>query len=309
MTLKPFGSYELLKRFSIGATSELWFALPKQRRGDNRPLALKRLLPHLSEELEAVELFLREAKLGANLQHPNIVRIREFGEAEGSHYIARDFHTGQDLKSLQRKALSKPSVLTPHRALRIIASVCEALAYAYHRVDHRDRPVKLIHGDLTAEHILIGNDGTVKVIGFRGGKRPIPKIFLLGAHLPPWAENMAPEQLLDKPLDHRTDIFTAGLVLYELLTGKSALQRKSELETMQSLAAREIPPPSQIAAVPEALDALVMKALSKEPDGRYQDPRDFLRAIEEYLTAEWARPGQEDLQAMMYRLSSTAGGA
>jgi serine/threonine protein kinase len=294
--LRSFGSYELLKRFAVGGTSELWLALPKQRRGDNRPLLLKRLLPHIAEDPEATELFLREAKLGANLQHPNIVRIRECGEAEHTAYIARDFISGNDLRTVQRR----PELITPVRALHIIASVCEALAHAHHRVDHLDRPQPLIHGELAPRHILIGNEGEVKVIGFMGNKPVKPQV--LGGF-----RVMAPEQVLGNPLDHRTDIFTAGHVLYELLTGDRPRRGGFEQYSARATIERQIPPPSQVASVPRELDAVVLKALAWEPDDRYQDVRDFLRALEEYLTAEATRPRSEELMAMMFHLSKSEG--
>ncbi|SEL50860.1 Serine/threonine protein kinase [Stigmatella aurantiaca] len=303
MTLQPFGSYELLNRFGLSGTSELWFALPKQRRGINRPLLLKRILPHLAGDHRAAELFLQEAKLGASLQHPNIVRIFDFGEVQGIHYIAREFVHGKDLHSVQRLARRRTSVLTHERALRIISSVCEALAYAYHHVDHLCHPLKRVHGELAMRHILIGNDGAVKVIGFGSGKVTDPQLLMRGGIIPGRFDSMAPEQIMGKAMDHRTDLFTAGLVLYELLTGVRPLKRESDVETARATLECQIPPPSQMAQVPTALDGIVMKALARAPDDRYQDPRDFQLALEAYLTAQWAEPGSESLTAMMWRLS------
>lgn len=253
MTLPLFGRYGLLKRFGTGGTSELWTAIPQPRGEATRPLLLKRILPQLAKAPEATGLFLQEAKLGAPLEHPNIIRILDFGVVQGLPYLAREFVHGEDLNGVQRLARRRPSVLTPERALHILASVCEALAFAYHGVDPQGRPRRLIHGELAARHVLIGSDGVVKVIGFRGGKA----------------------------VDPRTDLFNAGLLLQELLTGMGPLERDPER------------------------DALVRKAIAREPDDRYQDPRDFLRALEAYLKAQWAAPRTESLQAMMYRLTSS----
>lgn len=302
MTLRSFGSYELLKRFAIGGMSELWFALPKERRGDNRPRVLKRMLPHLAEDPDAVELFLQEAKRGAHLQHENIVRIFEFGAVQGLHYLLREFIQGESLDGVLLLAQRKPSVLTPERALHILASVCEALAHAYHSRG-------LTHGELTTRNILMGSDGAVKVMGFLGTKVSDPRFLRRGAILPNRLEGTAPEQVLGKPMDHRTDVFAAGVVLYELLTGLRPLWRDSALDMVKALHECQIAPPSQVAPVPPALDALVMKALARAPEDRYPDARDFQRALEAYLTAQWAQSGSESLAAMMWRLTSSEGGS
>lgn len=303
----PFGSYELLKRLDVGRTAELWVALPRQHGQNERPLLLKCFLPEAVDEFENTESFLQEARRSANLQHPNIVRILASGEVEGTPYLARELVHGESLKSVLRLARSSPSVLTHERALRILASVCEALAFAYHHVDPSGHPLKQLHGQLAARHVLIGTDGVVKVMDFGGGKVTERWQPVRVKPMPGLRDGLAPEQLKAEGVDHRTDLFSAGLLLYELLTGVRPFERDSDSETLFATYKCEIPPPSQVAQVPKALDALVMKALAKAQDDRYQDPRDFQRALEAALTAQGAKPGPESLREMMRHLSGGTG--
>lgn len=299
---RPFGSYEFLRLFALSGNSEMWLARSRQRGGDASPVLIKRLLPHLADRPEAVELFLQEAKLGAQLRHPNIVRILEFGEAHGARYIAREYVEGESLLTVMRQARHMEVPISVDQSLSLIACVCEALAYAYHRVDPLDRPQRLLHREIAAQHILLGLDGAVKVIGF-GGNNPADLPEPMRANLSGNSvEHLAPEQLLGQDQDQRTDIFCTGMVLYELLTGSRPFKRGSFLETMHAVYEGQLSPPSEVAWVPPELDALVMKALAKKKEDRYPDPRDFQSAIKAYLSAQGTEVGPAHIEKLMRTL-------
>lgn len=301
-TPRPFGSYELLRRFAVGANSEMWLARPRHRKGEEHTVLIKRLLPHLADQPEVVELFLQEAKLGAQLQHPHIVRILEFGEVDRAPYITREYVKGESLDTVMHKAKDTGVPIPANLSLYIIARVCEALAYAYHRVDHLERPQRLLHREIARKHILLGSDGSVKVMGFGANNlanlpEPVRAGLAQGR-----MQHLAPEQLAGRELDQRTDIFSTGMVLYELLTGIHPFKGNSGLEMIQALYECQILPPSQVAPVPPELDALVMKALARAKEDRYPDPLDFQSAIEAHLNSQGAQVGPTLIEAMILHL-------
>ncbi|KFE70133.1 Serine/threonine protein kinase PrkC, regulator of stationary phase [Hyalangium minutum] len=287
----------------------MWLARPRQRRDEGQTVLIKRLLPHLADQPEAVELFLQEAKLGAQLQHPHIIRILEFGEFDRVSYIVREYIEGESLNAVMSKAKDTGVPISEPLSLYIIARVCEALAYAYHRVDHLERPQRLLHREIAARHILLGSDGRVKVMGLGANNlADLPEPVRAGL-TQSRVENLAPEQLMGQEQDQRTDLFGTGLVLYELLTGIRPFKRDSTLETIQALFECQALPPSRVAPVPPELDALVMKALARAKEDRYPDPHDFQSALEAYLSSHGSRVGRADVSAVMQALFPKKTGA
>ncbi|HYH97939.1 serine/threonine-protein kinase [Hyalangium sp.] len=308
MTPRLFGSYELLKRFAVGSTAELWIARPREGGAAARNLIIKRLLPHLEATGDFAPVFLEEAQVGAHLHHPNLVEIYESGELQHSHYIAREFVQGEPLSAVLRKAEHTPSLLTPALALRITASVCAGLHHAHTRLDSQGRPLKLVHRELTARDILMGVDGAVKVSGF-GTSKIADQIKLQDPGIiQVQFESLAPEQVSNQEPDPRTDLFATGLVLYELLTTIRPFQRDTERATVQAVLEDDPLPPSQVAEVPAVLDPVVMKALAKARDDRYQDASEFQRALEECLAAQRWEAGSAHLSVMMETLFTPGAG-
>ena len=296
MNSQPFGRYELLKKLAVGGTTTVWLArLPGSGGESARDLVLKLLLPHLADEPQVVEAFKREALLAGHLTHPNIARIYEFGQVNDSHYIAREFVPGGTAGEVLRKG--RPS-LSPALALRLMCAACEGLHYVHTRTDHLGRPLKVLHLDAHLDTLLIGLDGAVKWIGFgrnlSAGAAALPPAFLMSGVI-----RMAPEQLKDKPLDHRTDIFALGRMLYELLTGARPFKRDSQLETLRAILDLELEPPSVVANTPPGLDPIVMKAMAREPDGRYSSARELQQELERFMAEQRWEATAEQLGQLM----------
>jgi serine/threonine protein kinase len=308
MTPRPFGSYELLKRFAIGSTAELWIARPREGGDGARNLVIKRLLPHLVSAGDFGPVFLEEAEVGAHLHHPNIIEIYGSGVLERFPYIAREFIHGEPLSAVLRKAQRTPSVLSPALALHITASVCAGLHHAHTRQDAQGRPLKLVHRELTAKSILIGFDGAVKVSGF-GAHGATERIKLQDPGIiKTQFESLAPEQVSNQELDARTDLFSTGLILYELLTTVRPFQRDSERATLEAVLECNPLPPSQVADVPATLDAVVMKALARSREDRYSDAAEFHRALKDTLAAHRWESGPAHLSVMMETLFTQGAG-
>ncbi len=280
---QSFGNYQLVKKLATGGMAEVWLAKQTGIEGFNRHVVVKRILPHLAEDPEFVQMFLNEAKIASRFNHPNIAQIYDLGEKDGQYFIAMEFIHGEDLGRVMRRAWSTGQWVARHIALRIVADSCQGLYYAHTRNDEQGRPLRVVHRDISPQNILISFDGAVKVVDFGIAKASDQVSNTKSGAIKGKFAYMAPEQAAGKPLDARSDLFALGLVLYELVTGVRPLKRDSELATLQAALECKIDPPSAVAEVPGELDEIVMRALAKAPDDRYSDAREFQRALEQFL--------------------------
>jgi len=283
---QTFGKYQLLKKLATGGMAEVWLARSSGIEGFSKNVVVKRILPHLAEDREFVEMFRNEALIAANFNHPNIAQVYEFGEANGTYFIAMEYIHGEDLGRVMRKAWSAGQWIARPLAIRIVASACEGLYYAHNRVDGNGKPLRVVHRDISPQNILISFDGSVKLVDFGIAKAADTVGLTKSGAIKGKFAYMAPEQAAGKALDHRADIFAIGLVLYELLTGVRPLKRDSELATLQAALDCAIQTPSEVADVPAELDSVVMHALAKAADDRYRDARQFQISLEETLVAQ-----------------------
>ncbi|XXF75896.1 serine/threonine-protein kinase [Myxococcaceae bacterium GXIMD 01537] len=283
MNPQSFGKYQLLKKLATGGMAEVWLARQAGIEGFQKNVVVKRILPHLAEDREFVEMFRNEALIAARFNHPNIAQIYEFGEANGTYYIAMEYIHGEDLGRVMRKAWGAQQWIAQPLALRIVAAACEGLHYAHTRTDDAGRPLKVVHRDISPQNILISFDGSVKLVDFGIAKAADQSSQTKSGAIKGKFAYMAPEQAAGKPLDARADIFAIGLVLYELLTGVRPLKRESELGTLQAALECKFDAPSLVADVPADLDPIVMRALTKAADDRYRDARQFQVALEDLL--------------------------
>ncbi|MFT3837117.1 MAG: protein kinase [Myxococcaceae bacterium] len=282
-----FGKYQMIKKLATGGMAEVFLA--KQQlgaEGVTRHVVVKRILPHLAEDPEFVQMFMNEAMIAAKFSHPNIAQIFDYGQQEGTYFIAMEFVHGEDLGRLMRKAWSTGQWIARPLAIRIIAATCEGLYYAHTRKDEQGRPLRVVHRDISPQNILISFDGSVKLVDFGIAKAADQQSLTKSGAIKGKFAYMAPEQAAGKPLDARTDLFALGLVLYELLTGVRPLKRDSELATLQAALECKIDAPSVVAEVPAELDDVVMRSLAKAADNRYKDARAFQMALEEYLIGQ-----------------------
>ena len=278
-----FGPYRLLERVAVGGMAEVFKAKRTGVEGFEKVVAVKRILPHLSENEDFVEMFVHEAKVVAGLTHPNIVQIFDLGRIGRSYYIAMEYVHGRDLRSIEARAREKGLRLPLDLSLRVVSQVCAALEYAHRQRDEHGRAMEIVHRDVSPPNILISFDGDVKLVDFGIAKaatkasRPDDSGVLRG-RLP----YMSPEQAAGLPIDGRSDVFSLGLVLYELVTGARAFAGAgSERATVELLRKCVVTPPREVnPRVPETLDRVVMKALAREPDERYPDAGQMQRSLE-----------------------------
>ncbi len=272
-----FGDYEILGRLAMGGMAEILLA---RKVGDPTPLVLKKILPQFSEDDEFVDMFLDEARIGLQLVHPNICRFLDYGEVDGTYFIAMEWINGVPLGRLIRRA-RKHGGISITMACAMIEKVADALHYAHTSRDENDVIMGLVHRDVSPHNIMVAYDGTVKLLDFGIAKAEVQSHQTRAGVVKGKFAYMAPEQCKGAPVDYRIDIFALGVVFYETLTGKSLYRRESEAETMRAIVLGDVP--SLYDRMPEApreLEAICRNALAKNADERYQTiavMRDVLR--------------------------------
>ncbi|WP_244222404.1 serine/threonine-protein kinase, partial [Corallococcus praedator] len=300
MSIETYGSYQLLKRLATGGMAQIYLA---RRPGSDAPdklLVLKRILPHLSENDEFVRMFLDEARIAARLAHPNVVQIYDLGAEGDTFFIAMEYIHGVDARRLWKRSETSSKPLPVPLVCRILLEASAGLDYAHKKTDATGRPLGIVHRDVSPQNILVTFEGGVKVVDFGIAKAADQATVTRSGVLKGKYSYMSPEQASGQRVDCRSDVFALGVVLHELLTGGRLFKRPSDMLTLSAVAECNVPPPSHVAPrVPADLDPIVLKALAKDPDARYQHAQDLQRALEGWLAAQPQPSGTADLAVFM----------
>jgi serine/threonine protein kinase len=279
------GPYRLVDRVAVGGMAEVFKAKRSGVEGFEKTVALKRILPHLSENKEFLEMFVDEAKMVAGLSHPSIVQIYDLGKIEDSYYIAMEYVHGRDLRTILKRAREKGLRMPLDLTLRVASQVSAALEYAHRKKDERGRPMEIVHRDVSPQNILISFEGDVKLADFGIAKAATKASNTDRGALRGKLLYMSPEQAWGRPIDRRSDVFSVGIVLYEMVTEQKPFQALGSDVTILELVRKCVitPPRDLNPRVPEPLDRLIMKALAREPEDRYRDAGELHRGIERIL--------------------------
>jgi serine/threonine-protein kinase len=282
----PFGQYKLIDRLAVGGMAEVFLAHQSGPDGFEKPVVIKRIRSHLSGQSAFVRMFLNEARLAAQLNHPNIVQIHDLGKVGDSYFIGMEYLFGRDMRRVVPKAESLGIPFPMVYALKIASSVCEGLHYAHQKVDLYGAPLNIVHRDVTPENIFVCFDGTVKVLDFGIAKAANRVEHTRAGELRGKLSYLSPEQCLGKPLDHRSDIFSLGAVLYEWLTGFKLFTGESDVAVMRGIVEGKVYTPSYFRAdIPESVEAILMKALERDRDKRYPSAWHFQQDLDRFLNA------------------------
>ncbi|HEY8431048.1 MAG TPA: serine/threonine-protein kinase [Sandaracinaceae bacterium] len=296
----PFGKYVLLERINVGGMAEVFKAKAFGVEGFERLVAVKRILPSIAEDQEFITMFIDEAKIAVQLTHANIAQIFDLGKVGDSYFIAMEFVHGKDLRAIFDRARKRGETVPVPMACYTMMKVCEGLDYAHNKKDAAGRELNLVHRDVSPQNILISYDGEVKIIDFgiakAAGKAGKTQAGILKGKF----GYMSPEQVRGLPLDRRSDIFAVGIVLYELLTGERLFVGESDFSTLEKVRNVEIMPPSTYnRRIPEELEQIVLKALAKDVDDRYQTAMDLHDDLQSFMYTSGNFFSRKDLSAYM----------
>src|SRR4051812_37337923 len=280
---EQFGPYLVYERLGVGGMATVHRALERGVEGFERMVALKRLLPHLAEDASFIKSFVREAKLASILNHVNVVQIYELGRVGTQYFISMEYIDGRDVRRVLRHARKVTGPPPIHITVGLIAQPCEALDYAHHKVDEDGQPLGLVHRDVSPSNLLVTSTGQVKVIDFGIAKAQSSQLRTQTGRVKGKLAYMAPEAIAGKDLDSRSDLWAAGVIAHELLTARPLFASKNEYQTLMKVQRGEVMPPSTFnQACPPELDAIVLRALARDPDDRFAgagELRDALHAL------------------------------
>lgn len=270
----------LLDRLAVGGMAEVYRAKSLGVHGFEKIIGIKRILPALAEDAEFVQMFVEEAKIAGRLRHANITRIFELGKVDGTHFIAMEYVFGKDLLQI-RKRLEQGGMRMPvAMAAWILANVLAGLDYAHRQRGPDGQPLGIIHRDISPQNVLISYDGLVKLCDFGIAKAASRATQTVAGVVKGKLGYMSPEQISGRPIDHRSDVFAASTVLWELLTGERLFGKGTDFEVLERVRDAKADPPSTLAPeVTQVLDAVVMRGLARDPDDRWETAGDMHEAL------------------------------
>ncbi|RMH44159.1 MAG: serine/threonine protein kinase [Deltaproteobacteria bacterium] len=298
--LGTIGRYELIEKIAVGGMAEIYRARVRGEHGFERQVAIKRILPHLAEDADFVAMFIDEAKLTAHLSHPKIVQVYEL-DAEGADlFIAMEFVDGVDLLTLVRQCRAEGLALPQPIAVHIVHEVLDALDYAHRASTANGAPLNIVHRDVSPGNVLLSRQGHVKLADFGIARAARRRYETQTGTLKGKYGYMSPEQVIGAPIDHRSDVFAAGVVLAELLMMRRLFTGPGDLDVLLMVRDVQLDRLDRYgAAIPPPLRALLDRALQRDPADRFATAGAFRDALGDWLFASGQRVTRRDVAAFM----------
>ncbi|MFN0246265.1 MAG: protein kinase domain-containing protein [Kofleriaceae bacterium] len=277
------GKYEIMMPLAAGGMARIYIGRTTGIGSFERHVVLKLITPERANDHTAVQMFLDEARLAASLNHQNVGQVFEVGEDGGIHYLAMEYVHGQDLRALLAKAGSQGTRVPLELALTVVAGAAAGLNHAHERRGPDGVPLGIVHRDVSPSNIMIGYDGSVKLLDFGIAKATARSIETQSGIIKGKFAYMAPEQCRGRDVDRRSDVFSLGIILYEISTQHRCFRADSDFDTMHRIVTGDVVRPTRLVqGYPQALEAIVMKALAVDANQRYQSAGLLLEAIEAF---------------------------
>ena len=275
MLSESFGRYELVEQIGTGGMAEVYLAKSIGAEGLEKDLVIKKILPEYAENDRFVDMFISEADIAVGLNHPNIVQIYDFGKVDDDYFLAMEFVDGPDLGDLLDACRTADKPMTIGDSIYIGIEVAKGLHYAHQRTDQYGDPLEIVHRDISPQNILVSRDGAVKIVDFG-----IAKATSVADNEPDVVKGkfryMSPEQASGGEIDHRSDLFSLGVVLFEMICGRALFEQSTTSETLSLVKSAVVPDISNLNRdVPERLEHLLYKVLERDPDDRIQSAREL----------------------------------
>jgi len=290
-SLRPgdyFGRYQLLERIGKGGMAEVFRAIAHGMQGFERIFVVKRIRPDKSDSPKFVQMFVEEARISALLNHPNIVQVYDFGHIDGAYFMVMEHVVGKDLSTVMRAVRARGGALPPALAAFVAREAARALHHAHTLVLPDGTPGGVVHRDVTPSNIMLLKAGGVKILDFGIAKAEAlarrPDASGKAPRLAGKLSYMSPELVRGAPVDPRSDIFSLGIVLWEMVAGERLFTGENETETLQNVLTRPIAEPSRRReGIPALLDTIVARALERDPASRYDSAEAFANELDRLL--------------------------
>jgi len=300
---RQFGKYTLLERIGAGGMAEIFRAKMYGAHGFEKEVAIKKILPHLTDDAEFVEMFIDEAKIMVGLVHNNIVQVFDLGEIDNAYFIGMEFVQGKDLLDLLARCAEMQLKIPLKLGLFIALEMLKGLDYAHKATDVFNNPIHIIHRDVSPSNVLLSYAGDVKVGDFGVAKAATQHSQTESGTLKGKVGYMSPEQVRGDEIDHRSDVFAAGIILFEMLNMRRLFVGGSDLDVM--LRVRDVDVDEELrtaVALPKDLDAIVRKALTRDPASRYQSAIDLHDDLLEFLFRNRIRVSNSNLASFLSKV-------
>jgi len=299
------GDYDILGLIARGGMAEIYKAKKKGVKGFEKVLAIKKILSGYGQDDKYIEMFVDEAKIAAELTHPNIVQIYDLGKKDDYYFIAMEYVQGKDLRVILKRNTGRKSQFPEELSVYLIIKVLEALSYAHSAKDSRGHNLDIVHRDISPPNIMISYGGEIKLTDFGVSKATIKVHQTLSGALKGKLLYMSPEQArAERDIDHRSDLYSVGIILFELLTGQKLFLEHSEMKVLKRVQQGQITIPSEtgIPLDPE-LERILLKSLKLDREERYQSASEMMSDLESYLLSRYDHiPGYLHLAHFMNEL-------
>ncbi len=300
-----FGQYTLLERIAVGGMAEVWKARMRGLEGFQKTVAIKKILPHMTHNAEFVSMFIDEAKLAAQLSHPNIIHIYELGKIANDYFIAMEYVEGRDLRTIGNLARQKRIPIPIGLSLLIAHHVAGALEHAHRKSDFEGRALGLVHRDVSPQNVLISRDGDIKLCDFGIAKAVTQAGQTQIGALKGKLQYMSPEQAWGRPVDARSDIFSLGTLLFEMLTGERLFAGDSEISVLESVREGRVRSPRDLdPSISPEIDGIARQALAHDPADRFQSAGEMEQRLGAVLYEQRPTLSHTDLAAYVRRLEA-----
>ncbi|HET7500548.1 MAG TPA: protein kinase [Kofleriaceae bacterium] len=286
MAERQFGPYRLVRQIAVGGMAEIHLAKTAGIAGFEKYVALKMIHPNFAEDEQFIQMLVDEAKIAVQLTHGNIAQTFDLGRVGDTYYITMEYVDGADLYKILRRA-SEQDIAMPLDVCAFIGKeISSALDHAHRKRDHTGKSLGIVHRDVSPQNVLVSYSGEVKLVDFGIAKATMKARQTAVGVIKGKYYYMSPEQAWGHPIDHRSDIFSAGIVLYEMITGQMLYLEEDLHKLLEMARSADIAPPSKLRkGVPPQLERIVMHALAKDPGERYQTAGDFATDLERFLHA------------------------
>ncbi|HUU01373.1 MAG TPA: serine/threonine-protein kinase [Myxococcota bacterium] len=281
---RQFGKYHLIAHLATGGMADIYLASHKSIGGFEKLLVIKRILPNLANDKRFVEMFLDEARIAAQLNHPNVIQIFDLGQIKGCFFIAMEYLSGESLSMIIKSCRKQKQPFPNHVAAGIVMQAAEGLYHAHTMTASDGSPLCIVHRDISPQNIFVQYDGGVKVVDFGIAKAADRSTRTRTGTLKGKYAYMSPEQVEGKELDARSDVFALGIVLWESLVGRKLYKQENDLELLKAVVDQDAPSPQLVnPRVSQPLAQIAIRALARRLDDRYQSAAELRNALSAYL--------------------------